>query len=115
MQAKKYLPRTATKQQAVNSWGFDPKELIAKEAVKQVQTNSANAPKVAQADTVLPNQQKVPPATADKPVVPDKSEPAPSKPKVETHKQVTAQPKVVQPEETAKQHPFRQATSKLIM
>lgn len=113
VQAKKYLPQTKAEHKATNPWGFDPKELIAKEAVKQVQANSANAPKVAQADTVSPNQQKVSPATADKPVVPDKNEPVASKPKAETHKQVVAQPKVAQPEETAKQHPFSQATSKL--
>lgn len=113
VQAKKYLPQAKAEHNATNPWGFDPKELIAKEAVKQVQANSNNVPKVAQADTVSPNQQEEPPTTADKPVVPDKSAPAASKPKVETHKQVTAQPKVAQPEETVKQHPFRQATSKL--
>lgn len=113
VQAKKYLPQTATKQQTVNSWGFDPKELIAKNAVEKVQAEHNATSKTAQADTVLPNQQEEPSTTADKPVVPDKSEPAPSKPRVETHKQVAEQPKAVQQEETAKQHPFRQATSKL--
>lgn len=113
VQAKKYLPQTATKQQTVNSWGFDPKELITKNAVEKVQAEHNTTSKTAQADTVSPNQQEVPPATADKQIVPDKSEPAPSKPKVETHKQVTAQPKVVQKEENTKQHPFKQATSKL--
>lgn len=112
VQAKKYLPQTATKQQTVNSWGFDPKELIAKNAVEKVKAEHDTTSKIAQADTVSPNQQKVSPTTADKPVVPDKSEPASSKPRVETHKQVTAQPKMVQKEETAKQHPFKQATSK---
>ena len=113
VQAKKYLPQTVTKQQTVNSWGFDPKELIAKNAVKKVQTEHNATSKTAQADTVSPNQQEVVNSAVKKTVAPDKNEPTPSKPKAEAHKQVAAQPKVVQPEETTKKRPFKQATSKL--